>query len=396
MNTLYFRTDGNCQIATGHLMRCLTLARACAKCAAQVRFIVSDEESLALLKERFAYDGEFAISCLHRSYQELPSEIPTLLSCLAENTCVTTEVFGQPFVRPADSSNDTSQQKPWIFIDSYYASPSYFQSLRKYFRVGYLDDLRSFDCSVDLLINYDTTEDCPYYAGAVHKLLGATYTPLREQFYAPAYEVHPVARHVLLSTGGTDPYGVAGSLLTTIFALEDAALMQDGRIPLSVQNLTLLRSLHYHVLTSRANTRYNDLMHLARIYPSIHLHTNITKVAALMASCDLAVSAGGTTLCELCAVGVPAVSFLMAENQRTAIDTYSQLNLIPCAGDIRPAASTDDINSAQDPDTSTLRQILSFLATMAPAYDRRVTLSSSMRDFLDGRGAEKIASFLTR
>ena len=389
MNTLYFRTDGNCQIATGHLMRCLTLARACARRGATVKFIVSDTESLALLKERFAYDEEFAVLCLYRSYQELPSEIPVLLSCLAEDICAAAET--------SDAPDDPSCQKPWIFLDSYYASPAYFESLRKYFRVAYLDDLRSFDCPVDLLINYDTAEDCPYYTGAVHKLLGAPYTPLREQFYAPAYEVRPAARHVLLSTGGTDPYGVAGSLLAMIFPLESTVLVQDDRVSLSMQDLTLLRSLDYHVLTSRANTHYEELMRLARLYPSIHLHTNVTKVAALMASCDLAVSAGGTTLCELCAVGVPAVSFLMADNQRTAVETYSQLHLIPCAGDIRPpAAHAGDIPSTHNPDASTLRQILSFLVTMAPDYDRRVTLSSSMRNFLDGRGAQKIASFLTR
>ncbi len=389
MNTLYFRTDGNCQIATGHLMRCLTLARACARRGAKVKFIVSDTESLTLLKERFAYDEEFAVLCLYRSYQELPSEVPVLLSCLAEDVCAATET--------SDAPDDPSCQKPWIFLDSYYASPAYFESLRKYFRVAYLDDRRSFDCPVDLLINYDTAEDCPYYTDAVHKLLGAPYTPLREQFYAPVYEVRPAARHVLLSTGGTDPYGVAGSLLAMIFPLKSTVLVQDDRVSLSMQDLTLLRSLDYHVLTSRANTHYEELMRLTKLYPSIHLHTNVTKVAALMASCDLAVSAGGTTLCELCAVGVPAVSFLMADNQRTAVETYSQLHLIPCAGDIRtPAAHAGGIPSEQNPDASTLRQILSFLVTMAPDYGRRVTLSSSMRNFLDGRGAQKIASFLTR
>ncbi len=389
MNTVYFRTDGNCQIATGHLMRSLTIARACVQREAQAKFIVSDEESLTLLKERFAYDGEFDVYCLHRNYQELPSEIPTLLSCLSELPSSIADSF------PVELFSG-SCPKPWIFIDSYYASPSYFQSLKNYFRVAYLDDLRRFDCTVDLLVNYDTQEDCPYYAGAVHKLLGAPYTPLREQFYSPVYEVRPAARHVFISTGGTDPYGVSHALLTAIFDIENTTLPQDLKTPSWEQDHTLLRSLHYHVMTSSANTRYTDLAQLAKRYPSIHLYTNITDVAALMASCDLAVSAGGTTLCELCAVGVPAVSFLMAENQRTAIDSYAKLDLIPYAGDIRSAVPAETECISQTANASTLRHILSFLAHMTQDYDRRVTLSSSMRDFLDGRGAPQIASILTR
>lgn len=171
--------------------------------------------------------------------------------------------------------------------------------------------------------------------------------------------------------------------------------------------------MHYHILTSRANTRYDALNALAQTHSSIHIHTNVTEVATLMASCDLAVSAGGTTLCELCAVGVPSISYLMAENQRTAVETYAKRNLIPCAGDIRPTVSAQNSDScihhtntgstslsitenpdSYVPDTSTLRHILDFLSVMAQKYDARTAVSSSMRSFMDGTGAELIAQAL--
>lgn len=417
MTDIYFRTDGNSKIATGHLMRCLTIARACTRQGATVRFVVSDEESLALLQERFEIPQEFSTCCLNSDYKNLSSEVPALLSSLTADS---------------DAVGTVSDAKPWIFIDSYYASTSYFMALREHFRVAYLDDLRSIDCTVDLLINYDTEEDCDCYANAARKLLGAQFTPLRKQFHSPSYTVRPMAKHVLLSTGGTDPYRVAESLLHNIYdqTLPTGILSErqardlskscassshqnmQNRLPDTNETATL-RAMHYHILTSRANTRYDALNALSQTHPSIHIHTNVTEVAALMASCDLAVSAGGTTLCELCAVGVPSISYLMAENQRTAVEAYAKRNLIPCAGDIRPTASVQDsvscihhtntdpvslsITENTDsymPNSSTLRHILDFLSGMAQDYDARAAVSSSMRSFMDGTGAELIAQAL--
>lgn len=415
MTAIYFRTDGNAKIATGHLVRCLAIARACAQKGACVRFIVSDAESLALLRERFATPQEFAVHCLNRDYTKLHQEIPALLSCLASDK---------------DSGPTVSDGKgrPWLFIDSYYADTAYFKAAQDYFRTACLDDLRTLDCAVDLVINYDTEEDCACYANASRKLLGARYTPLREQFRTPQYEVRPAVRHVLLSTGGTDPYRVAESLLHSIYDQTPSAgtpavspmesssksciltTMQEDQTSLHTADETApLRCIQYHVLTSRANSRYNALNALAKKHPSIHIHTDVSDVAALMASCDLAVSAGGTTLCELCAVGVPSVSYLMAENQRTAVETYTKRNLIPCAGDIRPVAAPEQLAapdasashtsrlSGQNPvpsdfiNRTTLSHMIGFLTKMSADYPARVRISSAMRNYLDGTGAEQIA-----
>lgn len=354
MTDIYFRTDGNSEIATGHLVRCLAIARACVKLGADVKFIVSDKESLTLLEERFTAPREFAVFCLERSYLEMSEEIPVLLSCLAADM-------------PAE---DGSHSRPWLFIDSYSATTAYFKALRRYFKTAYLDDLRSLDCDVDLVVNYDTDEDCAAYANAARRLLGIQYTPLREQFLSPSYEVRRKAEHVLLSTGGTDPCRVAESLLQIVY----------GGLP----DMEILQSMHYHVLTSRANTRYAVLTALAKTHPFLHIHTNVSNVAALMASCDLAVSAGGTTLCELCAVGVPTVSYLMARNQRIAVEAYAKRGLIPCAGDVRPLSLAPH----------TLRHIIAFLTDMAHDHPARAAVSSSMRSFLNGSGAGQIAEAL--
>lgn len=362
LNNIYFRTDGNTEIATGHVMRCLAIARACAKMNACVTFIVSDEESLALLQERFNTPDEFDIHCLHSNYQRMHDELSALLSYL------------------------DSEAASWLFIDSYFATPAYFAALRPHCLVAYLDDLRSFPCDVDLVIHYDTETDCAYYENAARKLLGPQYTPLREQFEQPSYAVRTSVKNILLSTGGTDPYGAAERLLLDIFHSTDAAYKP-------------LRECDYHIITSKANSRYNVLLAMAETNTHIHIHEGVTDMASLMASCDLAVSAGGTTLCELCAVGVPTVSYLMAENQRTAVETFAQKGLIPFAGDIRGSISSKaatGFSSENLPaiNVSVTTGILSFLTHMSFDAEARKKSSRSMRAFLDGQGAKRIAEAL--
>ena len=90
---IYLRTDGNKNIASGHLTRCLSLALACRQLGMDVHFLVSDEESLSLLqsiweswakteektREQSTLQTAFAVSKLKTaSYDCLERELPEL------------------------------------------------------------------------------------------------------------------------------------------------------------------------------------------------------------------------------------------------------------------------------------------------------------------------------
>ena len=107
-------------------------------------------------------------------------------------------------------------------------------------------------------------------------------------------------------------------------------------------------------------------------------------MASLMSECDLALSAGGTTLYELCAVGIPSISFATADNQLNAADTFAKKHIIPYAGDIR--FSSDDV----------LDNITAFLYENFHSNKMRQESSRCMRDFIDGNGSARIACALTK
>lgn len=360
MPDIWIRTDGNEKIATGHLMRCLSIARASADQQKSVCFLVADTQSKTLLQERFAFPSEFEIQCLHSDYKDMEKELPALERIMHQE--------------PSSSKHILGKKGSWILVDSYYVTASYLEALKAWGHVAYLDDLALFSYPVDCIITYDMPENkkpgC--YNAVTRCLLGTAYTPLRAQFQNVPYVVRQDVEHILISTGGTDPFQVAEKLLNR--------MIMESHLSDSVLSVTT--NYKYHIITSRLNSCYDRLAALSSKYPNIHIYENVQDMAGLMSRCDLAVSAGGTTLYELCAVGVPTISFVMADNQISAVETFAASDIIPCAGDVRI-----DIDGVLD-------AICHFLAEKQMPYSKRLELSDKMRSFVDGYGAVRIAEAL--
>ena len=346
---VYFRTDGNSHIATGHLVRCLSIADACFSLGMKVCFLVSDQESKALLQS-FDPACRFPVRILETAvYDDLEKELPEVLGML----------------------NEVGQAEQIFFLDSYYVTEHYLSAVRTAAKVAYLDDLQLFDYPADLLINYDVipeSRSASYqaaYQNAARTLLGASYTPLRAQFT----DLQPYCRdrvsNILVTTGGSDPYH---------FCLRLIAAFREN---------SFLHLCQLHVVVGRLNEDKDKLYKLADELPFLQLHENVSDMASLMASCDLAVSAAGTTLYELCAAGVPSMSFCLADNQLTAAKAFDEAGAIPCAGDIR--RSCDEV----------LGNVMNFVTYMSENSKKRKAALETMRQLVDGKGAMRIAKALT-
>ncbi len=115
-------------------------------------------------------------------------------------------------------------------------------------------------------------------------------------------------------------------------------------------------------------------------YPNLHIHKAVDDIETYMERADLAVSAGGTTLYELCAVGTPAISYSFADNQLENVRTFDKEGIIAYAGDAR-------------------KQDAAFhIAAMLERYHTDAALrrerSERMQDLVDGTGAGRIAEVL--
>ena len=439
-SVIFIRTDGNDEIATGHLVRCLSIARAVRKITAvtkptlastagvdftssdnkqensRIIFLVSDETSKSLLNSFFEYEAEFPIHILETArYNDLEAELPELV-----------ELAGNYSFVSDGSLNSTS--KPILLVDSYFVTEKYFLSLKKYFLLAYLDDLRAFDYPVDLVINYDILtaktqkEYEAFYSRAGEKLLGGAYAPLRPQFQSATVSILDVYSsrtaafikkddldmvnaknndgicHVLIASGGSDPYHTTFNLTKHLlkecptgycFELILGSMNPDKRRLEELAECPNQPIMTSSLTTTSVMSATNEGCSVAS---QITLHQNVSDMASLMRSCHLALSAAGTTLYELCAVGVPTASFIIADNQIASAQAFAENNAIPCLGDVR--SNEEDVKKEAACWVTSMNPYIQDSNKKQYQYQKYQDISEHMRQLVDGNGAIRIAEAL--
>lgn len=345
------RADANDTIATGHIMRCITIARQLISAGCEVIFFTADEYGGKLLAQ-----ADMPYVCLHTEWNHMEAETETLCEELVKANC----------------------QK--LLVDSYYVTEKYFQTLSHLCQLIYIDDCFENIYPVDMLINYNAYHiRFPYqetYAGRTQLLLGTQYVPLREEFGDAACTndvLHnnngaqtAAGTHILLSSGGGDPCNALVGIMETV--------TQDETF----------KDVTFDVVVGRFNRYEEELKRLANIHPNICLHEYVEHMAQLMSGCTAAVSAAGTTLFELCATQTPTVFFASADNQQYDHEFFSQEERMLYAGDIRE-------NRIQ-----CLHDICSGLKRIISDEALRDKMKRKLYEVTDGRGAYRIAEEIIR
>lgn len=374
------RADANSKIGMGHVMRCLSVADALLKRGEEVLFVTADDTPVPLLTKK-----GIPYRVLHTDYADMEAELPKLWNALSELP------QGPGVPEAALPQKNTS-----ILVDSYYVTEKYLAALKKRITTIYMDDIYAFSYPVDMLINYNIYgEEMGYEKDAAFAdtklLLGTEYVPLREEFSAgagyaqsrkelsaetenvtPAEDrLHQTAEQgrtadggILITTGGSDSFNLAGQLL------------------METMKYDALKEKKYHVVSGSLNPHIGELQALAQKHENIHIHCNVTNMAELMAESEVALSAGGSTLYELCAMGVPVIAFSFAENQERLVQTFVKRGIAQYGGNYR----TDGNKMIQN--TIAGLEKLCGDEALKTEYRRKAL------QLVDGRGAERIAEAL--
>ena len=347
-----FRADGNACTGAGHLMRCLTIAEALSVrlgSPEQILFLCADEASGEL-----AASYGFSVHVFHTDFQRMEEELPLWEALLGEKE--------GHFLMGKDGRK---QRK--LLVDSYYVTDVYLQKIARWGEVFLLDDMHSRPFLVDAVINYNIFADKKsyekLYAGRNTRLyLGSRYVPLRPQFRNRNCRVSAQVRNVLITTGGGDRDNIAGKVLDCIY--------REG--------------IQFHITAGSFSPNFRALKELAEKRAGVTIHRNVQDMAGLMKQCDLAVTAAGTTVYELCAVGVPFLCFSYAKNQEELADYLGDHGIAVNAGAFHRDA------------LGVLERIGKGFSHLCDDGQARAGLRERIRTVADGKGADRLAGILIR
>lgn len=340
---MIIRADGNAGIGGGHLMRCMTIAKAAADRTGNrdgVCFFCADGDGAEMARAH-----GFRAQTLHTDYRDPEMELPVWERLWA--------------------AADKAAEDGVILVDSYYVTDAYLRTLRTYGRVYLMDDMQNHAYPVDGLINYNVFADrvrynALYSGEKTQLLLGEAYVPLRRQFKDVEYGTARRVQNVLITTGAGDADNLAGAVLDIIERPE----------------------LQYHVLVGRFSPHFEEWRRRAREKSNLQVHYDVQDMAGLMKRCDLAVTAAGSTVYELAAVGVPLICFSYAENQELLAEYIGRKHIAGYAG----AWHLDAGRTAE-------RIRLLFDGLCEDAHKRQ-GFCAAERALVDGRGAERLAAAL--
>jgi UDP-2,4-diacetamido-2,4,6-trideoxy-beta-L-altropyranose hydrolase len=342
-----FVCDAGPLIGGGHVMRCLTLARA--------------------LQDRGA-------RCV---FLQTPAAAPILAAFSAG------EVAGVPAAGgdAADLARAAEQRladgwegSPFAgaVIDHYGFDAPVDARLRAPSRpLLVLEDRAAQPRSADLLLDASFGRAPEDYASPSLKdaqlLLGPAYALVRPEFAAARAQaplprdVDRPVRRVLVSLGLTDVGGVTAEVLRLI--------------------LTASPSMELIPVVGGAAPSLPELRRLAADHPRLRLRIDATDMAALMAEADVAVGAGGSSTWERACLGLPSLSLVLADNQEAQ------------ASGLAAAGATLAVDYRAEDFADRFTAAWNALVTDAPL---RLRLSKGSAALCDGRGAERVAEAFSR
>lgn len=329
-----FRVDINKEIASGHIMRCITIAKKIISFGEKVLFICSDNYC-----DSFLTSLGIPYVTTNGDWQNWDKEIGTIKSIIS-----------------GYSIN-------CLFVDSYVVSNYYLKTINDIIPVAYIDDYLTSPLPVTLLIAPTQSKDLSFvpemYKGFNTKLLlGKDYLIIRDEFLLEKDNL--TKDGILITTGGSDKYHFTLNFINVIL------------------NNPLLCNEKYYVIIGSMNDDEEEIRKITKDYPNFILLKNISNMGDYMHSSKYAISAGGNTIYELLCCHVPISCIALSNDQVALGERLASFNYLSYEGDCRI-----DINNVVK---SSELSLVHFLQNGINSNIHEAILS-----FTDGMGAVRIA-----
>ena len=358
---IFIRTDASTIIGTGHLYRCITLANGLSDRGREVIFLTRTSEK-NLLKKIQNNGHKYCLlkSDMNLSDKKMDSRLPH-----SKWLQVSQE---QDYMECISKMQHLSPD--WVVVDHYGIDREWEVKASEYFkrsRMLVIDDLADREHECDLLLDQTLGRTHKDYSKKVESpcefLLGPQYSLLRKEFkewrkFSLSRRKKIQVNRVLVTLGGADQYNLTEEILKKLEKSE----YTDG--------------ITFTVIIGAANVWLNKILEFkmsSRL--NIDIKIDIHNMAELMAKSDICIGAFGSTTWERCAMGLPTISIIMADNQ-TEIAHQVKIKKI-CA-----VASPSEV-------------ILTFENLLANKNQALISeYSKNSEQICDGKGTERVVNYL--
>ncbi|WP_454838312.1 UDP-2,4-diacetamido-2,4,6-trideoxy-beta-L-altropyranose hydrolase [Pseudomonas mohnii] len=343
------RADASPTIGSGHIARCLTLARVLRQQGGHVAFACRQLQGHRL--DSVAAEGFETFALPDRYPDEDPQQaIEAMLPWQADIAAL-----GQAL--------EHHQAFDWIIVDHYSLDHHWQTAARRWApRIAAVDDLATRTYSVDLLLNQNLSGTPEAYAGLLapdcRTLIGPRFAMLRDEFCCPAIKIKRQAKRVLVNFGGFD------------------AAMQTHHAMLALADF---HQLEVDFVAGGDNPAWEEMRVLAAHHPNWRLHRFVDDFYRLMTEADLFVGAGGGTSWERAAMGLPTICIAVSNNQQANGEVMATTGAHVYLG------TREQVSVEQ------LRQAIGFVVGN---QGLRQSLAGRSRQLVDGRGAQRVAAAL--
>lgn len=341
---VYFIAHGSAETGMGHIMRSLSLAEAFRERGHEVYFFSKYKAGIILI-EKYGFPVNFIPT---------PTEQKRTDGFYYGN-------FQEAMLDAQYIYTNLKDSADLIIIDSYNICKDFFMILKnrtKY--LAYIDDLNAFSYPVDFLINGSASAlDMGYEkTQSSHLFLGLSYNLLRREFCdLPMRHINKTITDVLFTTGNSDPYHMTEKIRDIVVKEKIS------------ENLT------FHVIIG-SGFQAGNLKELKTWKGrTVYFYEQPKQISLIMQKCDLAISAGGSTLYELAACGVPTIVFAYADNQIPQILAMDKKGLLQYIGKAKNVNREKMIKSILEFQTNT---------------DRREKLIKQLQSLIDAKGGLRI------
>jgi UDP-2,4-diacetamido-2,4,6-trideoxy-beta-L-altropyranose hydrolase len=295
-----FRVDAANHIGSGHVVRCITLAKELLRILdVKVTFFCRDFDGNLI---SFISSHGFKVKVLSYGSEEFQSSDYNsfLRASYDDDAKATIELLSQNFSRGVD----------WLIIDHYGIDEKWEELLKPYcHNMMCIDDLNNRKHSCDLILdqNYTASKKQRYSDSNAQKLIGPKYALLRDEFRLldiPEYSERE--RKILVFFGGVD---INNETLKALKGIDSLGF----------------KGTYVDVILGQSNPHIAEIEAYCSDREQFKVYIQISDMAKRMSESRLFVGAGGSTALERACCGLPSIVTAVASNQ---IESSESLDII--------------------------------------------------------------------